>query len=73
MVFLYIVLEYYDQRRHSKAIDKIIEDELSGWETHPVDLTREDKGNWTRRKLTDENAVLLTRTSQLLHRLAELR
>ena len=55
-------------RRRSKALDRVVDDETTGWKPDPQDPHYEVKGNWCRRKLPQEEQIVVTRVAELLRR-----
>ncbi len=66
----YSVLESLDQWLTRKTRRRLIEDEMSGWEPDPEDPEYENKGDWTRRRLSDQDQVVVTRVAELLKRVS---
>jgi len=65
----YLSLARLDQWLAKRVKDKVIEDEIYGWETDSEDQAMETKGNLTRVKLTGHEQVIVTRVAEILRRL----
>jgi hypothetical protein len=67
------IAEDLDQRRAMKAAIKarwkIHEELMDGWEPSKDDPESEEKGDWTRVRLTGKDQILLTRIAELFVRM----
>jgi hypothetical protein len=71
----YAVFDWLDQwlarRARANAIEDNIADVLYDWKPDPEDQEEEEKGDFTRRRIRDDNLVLVVgRIAELLRRLA---
>lgn len=60
-----------DEWLRKRARWKAIDDALDPWEVDEEDPKFEKKGNWRRRRLTDENQIIVTRVVMNLGTLPE--
>jgi hypothetical protein len=67
LVVFYMLADCIDQASRRNAIDKAIDEEISGWK--PSSEGHEDKGAWTRIKLPDKDQVVVTRVAYLVQRI----
>lgn len=65
----YAVCEFLDNRRGSKAKDRVFEDEMEGWEPDPGDPSLEHKNGEVRVRLTGQEQIVAMRVAQLLWRM----
>jgi hypothetical protein len=54
------------KRARTKAIGEAIDYSLYGWENDPDDPTLEEKGEWSRIKLTGQDQIVVGRVAELL-------
>lgn len=68
-MFAYICLARLDEWLGRRAKERVIADELDGWEPDKEDPDSEIKGNLSRLKLSKRDQVIVTRIAQLLRRI----
>lgn len=70
MVLLgYWICAHIDRWMAKREIDKIIDDEIFGWERDREDSEYETKGNLSRIKLTGQNQIIAARIAEVLRRI----
>ena len=71
----YVVFDWLDQwlarRARRKAIWSEIEDDMEGWKPDPKDPEYEEKGEFTRHRLSDQDRMVLGRVVLSVARLLE--
>lgn len=65
----YGVFALIDQWLAKRAKEKVVEDEIYGWEQDKDDPEHENKGNLTRLKLTGKEQIIVTRVAGILRRI----
>jgi hypothetical protein len=73
ILFGYLGFERLDnwlvRRERQKEREKVIEDEMWGWEPSPDDSNCEDKGEMSRVRLTGSDQIIVSRVAELLRRI----
>jgi hypothetical protein len=65
----YGIAEYVDQRQAKKAKEEICDEELFGWEPSKDEPESEEKGAFSRVRLTGQEQILAVRIAELLVRM----
>ena len=65
----YAICTWLDQWMNDRAKDKCFESEMYGWEQDPDDPEWENSSGITRRKLTGDNQVIVTRVADFIRRM----
>jgi hypothetical protein len=65
--------QWLTKRARIKAIEKVIEDETSGWEKDPDDANCETKDDFSRIKLPNKEQIMVARVGEMLRRLEHAR
>jgi hypothetical protein len=68
IVIGYEIAEYFDQRQAKKARQEILDDVIFGWEPSKDDPEYEDKGGFSRIRLTGKDQIIAVRIAELLVR-----
>jgi hypothetical protein len=61
--------QWLDQRMVKKARDKVFDDEIFGWKPSKDVPEYEEKGDFTRVRLTGQNQIIAARIGELLVRM----
>jgi len=72
----YFACTAFDHWRANKATKKVIkalDDETDGWEADPDDPEKETKGNFTRIRLSNKEAILVNRVAEVLREMERAR
>lgn len=65
----YAICTWLDQWMYDRAKDKALESEMHGWEPDPDDPDWENNNGLSRRKLTGESQLVVTRISEIIRRM----
>ena len=69
VLFGYGICAYFDQWLSRREREKVISDEMDGWEKDSDEAEYETKGNWSRVRLTGQNQIIAARVANLLRRI----
>jgi hypothetical protein len=69
IVLGYIAFDFLDYSLKRKAIEKLFEEETTGWERDEEDSEYENRGNLSRIKLTGQDQIIVTRIGEMLRRM----
>ena len=69
LIIGYAIFDGLDQWLAKTAREKVIDDEISGWEQDPDQPEYENKGNLTRLRLTQNEQIIVTRVADIMRRM----
>jgi hypothetical protein len=61
--------QWLAKRARTKALTKLFDEEIFGWEPDPNKPEYENWGNLTRRRLTGNDQIIVTRVAEILRRM----
>lgn len=65
----YIALDFLDSILKREAIEKLLDEETTGWEQDKEDSEYETRGNLSRIKLKGPDQIIVTRIGEMLRRM----